>query len=535
MTHKHDIGNFHALSPEEVLEKLESSRDGLDSKAAAVRLEDAGPNRLPASQKEGLLKRFFKHFNDLLIYILLGATVITAILGHWVDTGVILAVVVINAIIGFIQEGKAEDALKGIRRMLSLKAHVLRDGEWAEMNAEELVPGDIVRLRSGDRAPADMRLLESTNLQIEESALTGESVPSQKSTEAADASAGVGDRNCMSYSGTLVVAGRGLGVVSATGISTELGRINRMIVDVETLETPLTRQMKSFGKGLSVVILGMAVLMGLAGWFFHGFGLADLFLAAIGFSVAAIPEGLPAILTITLALGVQRMARRNAITRKLNAVETLGSVTVICSDKTGTLTRNEMTVRHVVTRAGRYDVSGTGYAPEGGITLEGKEASIDNRIDFRTFIEVMSVCNDSEIRKEDGHWKLVGEPTEGSLLTLARKSGFNATDFKRIDVIPFESENKFMATLNRHPEGGLRIMLKGAPDYLLDRCQFQVREDGSTEPLDQIFWQEEINKLGKMGQRVLAAAVRDAGSEKNTLSMSDVEKDMVFAGLAGII
>jgi magnesium-transporting ATPase (P-type) len=388
------VSDPYALQADDVLNSLRSHRDGLSGGEAADRLKAVGPNRLPAPPKEGPLKRFFKHFNDILIYILLAAGVAKAFLGKWVDAGVIIAVAVINAIVGFVQEGKAEEALEGIRKMLSLRAHTRREGEWVELDAAELVPGDIVRLRSGDRVPADVRLIEATNLRIEESALTGESVPSDKKVEPVEAKAGIGDRRCMAYSGTLVAAGRGMGVVTATGAATEIGRISRMMAEVEGLATPLTRQMAAFGKVLSYIIIVMAVAMFLIGWLLYGFGLDELFSAAVGFAVAAIPEGLPAIMTITLAIGVQRMVQRNAITRKLTAVETLGSVTVICSDKTGTLTRNEMTVRHVVTRAGQYDVEGIGYSPKGQLTREGQEALLAKNPDLQALVEVMAVCND---------------------------------------------------------------------------------------------------------------------------------------------
>lgn len=374
------------------------------------RLEAVGPNRLPEPPKEGLLKRFFKHFHDLLIYILLVASVITALLAHWVDSGVILGVVVINAVIGFIQEGKAEQALAGIRKMLSPHAQARRGGEWADIEAGDLVPGDIVRLRSGDRVPADLRLIDANNLRVEESALTGESAAAGKNGDPADAEAGIGDRHGMVYSGTMVVSGRGTGVVTATGQATELGRINRMISEVETLATPLTRQMNRFGKILSIVVVGMAVLMWFAGWLLHDFTTSELYLAAIGFAVAAIPEGLPAILTITLAMGMQRMAKCKAITRKLNAVETLGSVTVVCSDKTGTLTRNEMTARTVITPGGVFSVSGTGYQPLGDVTQEGEAAPLGEHPGLQALVEVMAVCNDSEIAEADGQWKVTGEP-----------------------------------------------------------------------------------------------------------------------------
>jgi magnesium-transporting ATPase (P-type) len=449
--------------------------------------------------------------------------------------GVILAVVVINAIIGFIQEGKAEQALEGIRKMLSLHAHARRDGDWSELEAEQLVPGDVVRLRSGDRVPADLRLLESTNLRVEESALTGESVPAEKNTEPVGEDAGIGDRHGMCYSGTMVAAGRGLGVVTATGPATELGRINKMISEVQTLATPLTKQMNRFGKILSVVIVSMAGLLFLIGWVLHEYTTSELFLAAIGFAVAAIPEGLPAILTITLALGVQRMAQRNAITRKLNAIETLGSVTVICSDKTGTLTRNEMTVRHAVTPAARYDISGTGYQPEGKVTRDDQDVALDQHRDLQALIEVLAVCNDSEIQEEDGQWQVTGEPTEGALRTLARKAGFSSADYERVAAIPFESDNKFMATLDRVPGGGTRILLKGAPDRLLDRCQRQGTQGGSAEGLDREFWEQQIDELSNQGLRVLAAAAREVDADKGDLALEDIEQEMVFLGLVGII
>ena len=307
-----------------------------------------------------------------------------------------------------------------------------------------------------------------------------------------------------------------------------------MITEVETLATPLTRQMDRFGRILSIAIVGLAAVMFLLGYLLHEYRLEELFFAAIGFAVAAIPEGLPAILTITLALGVQRMAGRNAITRKLNAVETLGSVTVICSDKTGTLTRNEMTVRHVLTRSGRYDVEGTGYEPEGRILRDGREVSIDDPVDLSTLVEVMAVCNDSDIVREDGQWKVRGEPTEGALRTLARKAGFDGADSERLAVVPFESENKFMATLNRFPDRGVRILVKGAPDRLLDRCGTQMAGKGGVEPLDRDFWNEQLETLSEQGLRILAAAQREVDDGKGDLTLEDLEGDLVFVGLVGI-
>lgn len=529
------VATPHSLSADEVLESLNTHIRGLTEEEATRRLRVVGPNRLPAPAREGPLRRFFKHFHDILIYVLLVAAAITALLGHWIDTGVILAVVVINAWIGFVQEGKAEQALEAIRKMLSVHAHVRRNGHWVELDAAELVPGDIVRLKPGDRVPADVRLLEVVNLRIEESALTGESVPVTKQVEPVAAETVVGDRRCMAFSGTLVTAGQGLGVVVATGPHTELGRVNRMMAEVETLATPLTRQMQRFGQRLALVIVGLAVLMFGLGWLLHNFPLGELFMASIGFAVAVIPEGLPAILTITLALGVQRMARRNAITRRLNAVETLGSVTVICSDKTGTLTRNEMTVRHVVTRAATYEVTGTGYEPRGHVLRQGQAVDPNTAPDLLAVVEAMAVCNDAELYQEDGHWKVAGDPTEGALLVLARKAGLDPGSYERLAVIPFESEHKFMATRNRLPDGGVRILMKGAPDRLLERCSGQRGPSGAVEPLDRAFWMSEVERLGAEGFRVLAAAARDTDSRQAHLDPSEVERDMVFLGLVAMV
>jgi magnesium-transporting ATPase (P-type) len=532
---------FSATTPfsktaEAVFADLQSTLDGLSSAEAARRIVVTGPNRLPERLKEPLLKRVLRHFHDVLIYVLLVSAAVTALLGHWVDTGIIVAVVLINGVIGFLQEGKAERALEGIRRMLSVHAQVLRDGVWQEVDAETLVPGDVVRLKSGDRVPADLRLHETLQLRIEESLLTGESVPANKDGVVVSSNAVLGDRRNMAFSGTLVIAGRGIGVVTAIGGATEIGRINRMISEVEKLATPLTVQMNRFGQVLSGVIVGLALLMGLLGWALHDMNTSDLFLAAIGFAVAAIPEGLPAVLTITLALGVQRMAGRNAITRRLTAVETLGSVTVICSDKTGTLTQNEMTVRNTVTRAGMCTISGTGYSPQGAIFGEDGETPVrlSERADLQALLEVMTVCNDSGIAMVENRWQVVGEPTEGALVTLGQKLGFDTQGYARIAVIPFESENKFMATLNHSPAGEQRILMKGAPDRLLDRCATQRGSTGAREPLDRALWEAHMECLSGRGLRVLAAAVATT-SQKESLDYGDLEAGLCFVGLVGII
>ena len=527
-------GTAHAVSVDHVLGELGSHREGLSSAEAARRLEADGRNRLPEPVKEHLVVRVLKHFNDVLIYILLVAVVVTGMLGHWIDSMVIFGVVVINAVIGFVQEGKAEQALEGIRKMLSLDAQVRRDGHWTHLDAEMLVSGDIVRMRSGDRVPADVRLIETTNLQIEESALTGESVATHKHPDPVHEDAGIGDRSAMAFSGTLVTSGRGVGVVTATGVATEIGRINTMIGEVETLATPLTRQMATFGKQLSIAIVALALVVFLSGLLLHDYSVSELFLAAIGFSVAAIPEGLPAILTITLAIGVQRMAGRNAITRRLDAVETLGSVTVICSDKTGTLTKNEMTARRAVTRGRRYEVSGTGYSPDGEVSLDGRSVSLDDQPGLLALVEAMAVANDSIVVEDAEQWTVDGEPTEGALRTLALKTGFDASAYRRVAVVPFESEHKLMATADQTPDGRSVVLVKGAPDKLLDRSIHELTHDGKYQALDPAWWERQIDELSGEGLRVLAAARRDASVLADSLTLDDVD-DLVFLGLVGIV
>ncbi len=549
--------------PDEVLAELGTDAGGLASADAATRLAEVGPNRLPPPQRDPLWKRILVHFDDILIYILLVSAVLKAILGDWVDFTVILAVAVINAAIGFIQEGRAESALEGIRNMLSVNAEVRRDGAWARVDADDVVPGDVVRVRSGDRVPADVRLIQATNLRVEESALTGESVAAAKKVDAVAADAGVGDRSSMLFSSTLVAAGQGVGVVTATGTATEIGRIQTMISEVRSLATPLTRQLDRFGKLLAVLILAMAVVMVIIGRVFHDFTVPELISASIGFAVAAVPEGLPALVTITLALGVQQMARRRAITRKLPAVETLGSVTTICSDKTGTLTKNEMTARTVRTSGRTFTVAGAGYAPVGDVTVPDdasrpgatgapgevdgsgdapasgtRHADLADDRDLAALATVMMLCNDARIVPDESDadgWRLVGEPTEGALRTLGMKAGVDPTGWRRVAVVPFESENKFMATLDADPDGALYVHVKGAPDRVLDRCTTQVGTDGGTEPLDRAFWDAQIDALGGRGLRVLAAARRTAADGTADLDVDDVADGLELCGLVGIV
>ncbi len=529
---------WHQESPEQALETLESRREGLDPGQARERLARFGPNRLTPPPKRGPLMRFLLQFHNVLIYVLLGAAGVTAGLGEWVDTGVILGVVLINGLIGFIQEGKAEKSLDAIRNLLSLRATVVRGGQRREIAAEELVPGDIVLLASGDKVPADLRLIETRNLRIEEAALTGESEPVEKGCAPVPAEAPIGDRSCMAYSGTLVVFGQGRGLVVGTADQTEIGRIGRMLASVESVSTPLLRQMARFGQGLTLAILALAAFALAFGMLVHGYGAAEMFLAAVGIAVAAIPEGLPAIMTITLAIGVQRMAARQAIIRRMPAVETLGAVTVICSDKTGTLTRNEMTVQRLVTATRVLDVEGSGYAPRGGFSSAGRELSLAEMPERVEIGRIALLCNDATLQEKDGEWHLQGDPTEGALLTLGHKAGldprFEAEALPRMDVIPFESEHRFMATLHHDHEGHVLAFVKGAPEQLLAMCS-QQRQADRDQPIDQAWWQDQIEAMARAGQRVLALAAVALPPGRKELEFADVQGGLTLVALAGIM
>ncbi|MFZ1745212.1 MAG: cation-transporting P-type ATPase [Nitrospirales bacterium] len=529
---------WHALDGESVLKAVASQVGGLTPDVAAQRLALYGPNRLRPPKKQSSWQRFFAQFHNILIYILLGAGMVTAMLGHWVDTSVILGVVIINAVIGFLQEGKAERAMDAIRRMLSVQACGLRDGTRCPISAESLVPGDIVFLQSGDKVPADLRLLKVKNLRIEEAALTGESVPVEKHMKPVPESASIGDRKGMAYSGTLVTYGTGTGVVVGTGDSTEIGRISAMLAGVQTLTTPLLRKIGEFGSRLSLAIITGAVGVFLFGIFFREYGFSDMFLASVGLAVAAIPEGLPAIMTITLAIGVQAMARRQAIIRRLPAVETLGSVTVICSDKTGTLTRNEMTVQTLATAAYTVEVSGVGYDPHGGFSLLGNPVVLGDLAEVMELARAGMLCNDADLTQVEGIWQINGDPTEGALVTLGRKAGldyrFEHEMWPRTDVIPFESQHRFMSTLHHDHAGHGFMYIKGAPERVLEMCAFQ-RSLGEDHPLNSRSWHDRIGQMASRGQRVLAVAFASTNHEHRELRFRDVEQGLTMLGLFGIV
>jgi len=531
---------WHAQPFTEALAALGTAPQGLSTTEAEARLARFGPNRLPRPPRAGPLKRLARQFHNLLIHVLLVAAALSFALGHSTDGGVILGVVIINAVIGFIQEGRAQRALDAIRGMIDPTATVMREGRRMTVAADRVVPGDMVVIEAGDRVCADLRLTHARNLRIDEALLTGESVPVDKTTDAVAESAALGDRRGMAYSGTFIAAGQGMGVAVATGGGTEIGRISTLIGTVETLTTPLIRQMNGFGRQLTIVILAFSVATFLFAIFAQDYPPDTAFMVVIGLAVAAIPEGLPAVMTIALAIGVQRMAARNAIIRRLPAVETLGSVSVICSDKTGTLTRNEMTVHSILTPGATYEATGAGYDPRGAIL--DADAVGRTEIDpgahpvLRGLVRAGLLCNDAELHQRDGTWFVDGDPMEGALLTLAMKAGFDHRAVRsatpRQDEIPFDSQYRYMATRHDSAEGPL-ILIKGAPERVIAMCAHERHPDGD-RPIEAARWHLAAERLAAQGQRVLAFAAVP-GADHGRLEPARIERGAVLLGLIGFI
>lgn len=506
------LSSPHASSADACLAAFDARAGGLTSDEAARRLNEYGPNRLPETRARGSLRRLLAQFHNVLIYVLLGAAAVTAALQHWIDTGVILAVVIANAVIGYLQEGKAEAAMQAIRGMLAPHAAVLRDGQRISIDGARLVPGDIVLLEAGDKVPADLRILEARGLAAQEAILTGESVPVEKTADPVAANVVLGDRRSMLWSGTLVTQGTARGLVVATGPATEIGRIGGLLADVEQLTTPLITQMDHFARWLSFLILLIVGLLLVYGYYVGHHDFSELFMVMVGVAVAAIPEGLPAVMTITLAIGVQAMAKRNAIVRRLPAIEAIGSVSVICTDKTGTLTRNEMVVTAVETLEGDFTVEGQGYTPEGKITPAGNLSRL---------ARAAALCNDAALHSRNGGWTVEGDPMEGALLALAGKVSRNIAA-RRIDAIPFDSRHRFMAVLTEGPTDRL-IHVKGAPERVLEMCQ----------GIDRNHWHHRAEAMARRGLRVLALAERPADGDK--IDAGTLESGMTFLGLLGLL
>ena len=531
---------LHHLPAHEVLLLLETDVErGLKSAEAVQRLRRVGPNALPRFKRHGPLIRLLFQFHHPLIYVLLAAAAITALLGEFVDSGVIFGVVLVNAIVGFIQESHAEKALDALVSMMKTEATVRRDGQKRRIPSEELVPGDVILLQPGDKVPADLRLVAVRELRVDESALTGESVPAEKADRILPPETLVADRRNMGFSGTFVTYGQGTGLVVGTGANTELGRIHQLVHETTTIATPLTKKITSFSKVLTAAILGLAAATFALG-LWRGQPAAEMFMAAVALAVGAIPEGLPAAVTITLAIGVSRMAQRHAVIRKLPAVETLGSTTVICSDKTGTLTKNQMTVQAILAGCESFEVEGAGYEPTGRILLDGRAVEFTDKPALRECLLAGALCNDAELVERDAHWTIAGDPTEGALLVAARKAGIDPTEAAReahrSDAIPFESERQYMATLHRSSvESHSVIYLKGAVETVLRLCEQSLAADGSERPCDPQSVLDQVEAFAGRGLRVLALARKSVPAETATLAERDVEGGLTFLGLQAMM
>ena len=535
LTKQRPVQDAHLLPASEVFEAFCSSNNGISSDAAKSLLDRYGPNQLQERQKTSAWMRLLLQFHNSLIYVLFATAGATALLQHWVDTGVILGVVIINAVIGFIQESKAEQAIESLKQMLAPLAVVIRDGIRIQLPAIDLVPGDLVVLEGGDKVPADMRLVRAKNLQIDEAPLTGESMPVAKTIDELRGDVPLGDRHNLAFAGTLTTSGTGTGIVIATGDNTQIGHIAGMLQDVEGVDTPLIRRLASFSKVITVAIVVFCVFVFVLG-VLTGQPAAQMLMAAVALAVSAIPEGLPAIMTIALAIGVKRMASRNAVVRKLPAVEALGSATVICSDKTGTLTRNEMTVTEVVCPDGHFTVTGSGYEPIGAVLDEQRNAvTLDNAPALGELIKAAVLCNDAQLRRHDGHWRIDGDPTEGAFLVLAGKLNLSPDEVvvrcERKDAIPFESELQYMATLNQDHLGYASIYLKGSPEAILARCTQAWNTD---DPFKVDKWHKTAEKMAAEGLRVLAVAEKRRDSHDTVLELDDTEHDFILLGFVGM-
>lgn len=530
--------SWHQLRSEEVAQLLGVDLEtGLSTAEVRVRQKECGPNRLSAKRAIRSWKRFLLQFHEPLVYVLLAATTVSAYLRQFVDAAVILGVVVFNAVVGFLQETKAEKAIGALGKMLRVQTTVRRDGRKLRVSTEELVPGDVVLLESGDRVPADLRLFQTRGLQIDESMLTGESQPVHKQTDPLALDTILADRKSLAFAGTSVASGRAEGVVWATGDKTEMGRIAWLITEAVDLVTPLTRKFAQLSRVLVWLILGLAaVTFAIGVW--HGEKLIDMFMAAIAMAVGAIPEGLPAAITVTLAIGVARMARRRAIIRKLPAVETLGSTTVICSDKTGTLTENEMTVREIYAGGEFYEVSGLGYEPNGAIEHRGKPIEPKDQPALNACLRASLLCNDTVIIRENGRTIVQGDPTEAALIVAAEKAGLLHADAhresSRLDAIPFESEHQFMATLHRGKHGHI-IYKKGALERVVARCSTMLDRAGNEVLIDRDKVHNAAEQMASKGLRVLAFAQRRADIAQRELEHHHVARDLTFLGLQGMM
>ncbi len=556
--------SWHTLNSEDVLEKLHSPQEsGLSSEEAKLRFERYGPNQLKEGKRTSFLRMVFDQLNNFVVILLIAAAVISAFLGEGIDAAAIITIVVLNTIMGVVQESRAENALAALKKMAAPEAQVLRDGHRVSVPAFELVPGDIVFLETGNFVPADVRLLEAVNLRIEEAALTGESVPVSKNVSLVmDEGASLGDRKNTAFMGTVVSYGRGQGVVISTGMHTQIGLIARMLQSVEEEETPLQRRLDQLGKTLGWVCLIVSALVFVAGWLQGGNPL-EMFMIAVSLAIAAVPEGLPAVVTISLALGMREMIHHHALIRRLSSVETLGSATVICSDKTGTLTQNAMTVTRVWVDGKFFEITGSGYQASGDFLLDKQKVDIQNYPAVKTALWIGTLNNDAhieEVAEEKGEpsIRIVGDPTEGSLLVAAKKAGARLRElhqaFPREDEIPFDSDRKRMVTLHAIAHPSIEdidpfteehagkdlyvIAVKGAPDVVLNLCNRSQLMDNNVRPLDDPARQSVLaanDAMTRDALRVLGMAYKVVTSRPEEMDPADLEKDLIFAGLVGMI
>ena len=511
-----------------IFQNLKTSPQGLSSEEASERLVQYGKNELPQKPPESVLQIFFRQINNPLIYVLLGSSLLAISMGKITDGLVVAGVVIINALIGFFQEFRSSQEIAALKGMVPDKTIVLRDKKPSTQMALSLVPGDIVLLQAGDKIPADIRLFEAKGCKVMEAALTGESLPSEKTPQALKGDTALADRTNMVFNGTSVASGTAKGIVVETGLRTELGKINRMLSETAQTETPLTRSIAKVAKTLTIVIVIVSVIL-FAVALLRGYPVADAVLAAITLAVAAIPEGIPAIITIALAIGVRRMAAQRAVIRHLPAVEALGSTTVICSDKTGTITRNEMTVRQLWTPDYNIHLNGVGYGPDGSLKKENQLVK-ELPPEISDLLTAGVLCNDAYLKSQNGKWGIEGDPTEGALLTSALKAGLDIDSIRdsirRLDSIPFESEYKFMATLN-DLEGTKTLYVKGAPEVIISKC--------ALEPDQKETVRQATNSLAQEGMRVLAFAKKKLQPHIQSISFDSVKQDLTFIGLQALI
>jgi len=556
---------WHALSREEVLEKLDSGREeGLSSQEAAKRLEKYGPNQLAEGKKTTFWEMVYEQLNNFVVIMLIVAAIISAVLGEVIDASAIVAIVVLNTIMGVVQDSRAQQELEALKKMASPEAQVVRDGHRVSLPARELVPGDIVFLETGNYVPADVRLIDAVNLKIEEAALTGESVPVEKNAASVmDADATLGDRKNTAFSGTVVTYGRGKGIVVSTGMNTQIGLIATMLQSVEDEETPLQRRLDQLGKTLGWATMVISGLVFLSGLIESGVeNILELFMVAVSLAIAAVPEGLPAVVTISLALGMREMVKKHALIRRLSSVETLGSATVICSDKTGTLTQNAMTVTRVWVDGKALEITGGGYSPEGDFVDDGKKVDVHSFPGISTALWVGTLNNDAQLEEstEDNNktYRIIGDPTEGSILVAAAKAGAQAESlndaYPRSGEVPFDSERKRMVTVHevKSPaEGDISpfqgkkeakesyvIAVKGAPDVVLKLCNRVQKMDNTVEDLTDARRNEITaanDSMTKDALRVLGMAYRVVSAKPEEVSSEALEKDLIFAGLVGMI